>query len=99
MVTNNRSVTGTSGDAGTSQVQTEIPIAESSQAGTLRLRATSANQNHVQWADDVVDNEGMGKKSSKGKTAVLYELCYCRIMVIDNIISSVLHIPQAPPCR
>lgn len=22
---------------------------------------------HIQWSEDVVDNEGMGKKSSKGK--------------------------------
>lgn len=42
--------------------------------GTLRLRAASdaqrdsqtTTQPRVQWAEDVVDNEGMGKKSSKG---------------------------------
>lgn len=33
---------------------------------TLRLRAEPAEQRHIQWAEDVVDNEGMGKKSSKG---------------------------------
>ncbi|KAF1354894.1 phosphatase inhibitor-domain-containing protein, partial [Delphinella strobiligena] len=41
--------------------------------GTLRLRAASdaerdsqtITQPRVQWAEDVVDNEGMGKKSSK----------------------------------
>ncbi|KAF2840830.1 hypothetical protein M501DRAFT_903373, partial [Patellaria atrata CBS 101060] len=32
---------------------------------TLRLRAERTNQRHISWADDVVDNEGMGKKSSK----------------------------------
>jgi len=42
-------------------------------AGTLRLRADSSaatgqeGTRHVQWAQDVVNNEGMGKKSSKGK--------------------------------
>lgn len=46
--------------------------------GTLRLRAendgTTTDQvedttpgRHIRWTEDVVDNEGMGKKSSKGK--------------------------------
>jgi protein phosphatase 1 regulatory subunit 11 len=41
----------------------------SSQTGfpTLVLRAESTEeQRHIQWAEDVIDNEGMGKKSSKG---------------------------------
>ena len=33
---------------------------------TLRLCAVPAETRHIQWAEDVVDNEGMGKKSSKG---------------------------------
>ncbi|KAJ4294291.1 Type 1 phosphatases regulator ypi1 [Kalmusia sp. IMI 367209] len=37
----------------------------SAPSGTLRLRAEPAEQRHIQWASDVVDNEGMGKKSSK----------------------------------
>ncbi|KAF1814405.1 hypothetical protein P152DRAFT_270485 [Eremomyces bilateralis CBS 781.70] len=37
---------------------------------TLRLRAVDGSpaqreSRHIQWAEDVVDNEGMGKKSSK----------------------------------
>lgn len=32
---------------------------------TLRLRAEPGERPRVQWAEDVVDNEGMGKKSSK----------------------------------
>lgn len=46
-------------------------------SGTLRLRgednSTSSGINnesipnrHIRWSEDVVDNEGMGKKSSKG---------------------------------
>jgi len=31
----------------------------------LILRAEPAEDRHIQWAEDVVDNEGMGKKSSK----------------------------------
>ncbi|KAK8180570.1 phosphatase inhibitor-domain-containing protein [Phyllosticta capitalensis] len=34
-------------------------------SGTLRLRADNSQRRHIQWADDVIDNEGMGKKSSK----------------------------------
>ncbi|EON68850.1 hypothetical protein W97_08108 [Coniosporium apollinis CBS 100218] len=32
---------------------------------TLRLRVEPAEERHIQWAEDVIDNEGMGKKSSK----------------------------------
>ena len=34
-------------------------------SATLRLRAEPEESQHVRWAEDVVDNEGMGKKSSK----------------------------------
>ncbi|KAF2692149.1 hypothetical protein K458DRAFT_381975 [Lentithecium fluviatile CBS 122367] len=37
----------------------------SATSGTLRLRAEPTEQRHIQWAEDVVDNEGMGRKSSK----------------------------------
>ncbi|KAF2239250.1 hypothetical protein EV356DRAFT_528525 [Viridothelium virens] len=37
----------------------------SNPSGTLRLRAVSTENRHIKWAEDVVDNEGMGKKSSK----------------------------------
>ncbi|PVI07746.1 hypothetical protein DM02DRAFT_511648 [Periconia macrospinosa] len=37
----------------------------SAPSGTLRLRAGPEERRHIQWAEDVVDNEGMGKKSSK----------------------------------
>ena len=47
-------------------------------SGTLRLRAENDSiatdqiedptpGRHIRWTEDVVDNEGMGKKSSKGK--------------------------------
>lgn len=46
--------------------------------GTLRLRAEGdslssrdeAPTRHIRWSEDVVDNEGMGKKSSKGTNGV-----------------------------
>ncbi|KAI8824130.1 phosphatase inhibitor-domain-containing protein [Fimicolochytrium jonesii] len=34
-------------------------------AGTLHLRGGNLTDRKVQWDDDVVDNEGLGKKSSK----------------------------------
>ncbi|KAI0324744.1 hypothetical protein GY45DRAFT_1331198 [Cubamyces sp. BRFM 1775] len=39
--------------------------AESSAVGTLRLRGAHRNRPRVVWSEDVVDNEGAGKKSSK----------------------------------
>lgn len=34
-------------------------------SGVLRLRAEPTEQRRIQWAEDVIDNEGLGKKSSK----------------------------------
>ncbi|KAI0819266.1 phosphatase inhibitor-domain-containing protein [Trametes gibbosa] len=39
--------------------------AESSAIGTLRLRGAPRNRQRVVWREDVVDNEGAGKKKSK----------------------------------
>jgi hypothetical protein len=49
--------------ASASRTQTQT----SAQPPTLILRADPDEQRHIQWAEDVVDNEGMGKKSSKGR--------------------------------
>ena len=46
----------------TQRTQPSVPVR------TLRIRATAAAENRtIQWADDVVDNEGLGRKRSKGK--------------------------------
>ncbi|KAF1921804.1 phosphatase inhibitor-domain-containing protein [Ampelomyces quisqualis] len=37
----------------------------SAPSGVLRLRAEPTERRRIQWAEDVIDNEGMGKKSSK----------------------------------
>ncbi|KAI7157044.1 hypothetical protein KC349_g5917 [Hortaea werneckii] len=61
----------TSNNAPTSGSQTITSNASGPSAPpTLRLRAEETPQQpepsqHVRWAEDVVDNEGMGKKSSK----------------------------------
>lgn len=67
MAAANRPVAGRGNQSASTQVQTETSTAGPSQLGTLRLRAASSNRQRVQWADDVIDNEGMGKKSSKGE--------------------------------
>lgn len=48
-----------------SQTITQTDNNESAPPGTLRLRAEPSESRHIQWAEDVIDNEGMGKKSSK----------------------------------
>ena len=39
----------------------------STQTGTLRLRGEPIQRRRIRWAEDVVDNEHLGRKSSKGK--------------------------------
>jgi len=41
------------------------PNSPNSPNATLRLRAEPEERRRIQWAEDVIDNEGMGKKSSK----------------------------------
>ena len=53
--------TATSG----SQTALQTEAGSSIPIPTLRLRAERDQRRHIQWAEDVVDNEGMGKKSSK----------------------------------
>ncbi|KAH8730063.1 phosphatase inhibitor-domain-containing protein [Phaeosphaeriaceae sp. PMI808] len=49
----------------TMQVRPQPVLRLSAPSGVLRLRAEPAERRHIQWAEDVIDNEGMGKKSSK----------------------------------
>jgi hypothetical protein len=50
----------------TTEVRPQPVLRLSAPSGVLRLRAEPAERRRIQWAEDVVDNEGMGKKSSKG---------------------------------
>ena len=43
--------------------------------GTLRLRGGPRNRQHVAWDEGVIDNEGCGRKSSKG-TLFLLRIVY-----------------------
>ena len=57
-------------DTGSATLQQTRPnpvLRLSAPSGVLRLRAEPETRRHIQWAEDVVDNEGMGKKSSKGQ--------------------------------
>lgn len=61
-----RTATPTPAPSTVTQTVTPQPVLRlTSTSGTLRLRAEPTEQRHIQWAEDVVDNEGMGKKSSK----------------------------------
>jgi len=55
-----RATTPTSGSRTILQTNTNA-----TPSATLRLRAEPEESQRVRWAEDVVDNEGMGKKSSK----------------------------------
>jgi protein phosphatase 1 regulatory subunit 11 len=50
----------------TMEVRPQPVLRLSAPTGVLRLRAEPTERRHIQWAEDVIDNEGMGKKSSKG---------------------------------
>jgi protein phosphatase 1 regulatory subunit 11 len=58
------------GGTTTTEVRPQPVLRLSAPSGVLRLRADPAERRHIQWAEDVVDNEGMGKKSSKGATLI-----------------------------
>lgn len=52
-----------------SQTSTEplvVPPTIRAPDGTLQLRGGPVTNRRVQWDEDVVDNEGLGRKSSKG---------------------------------
>lgn len=56
----------------------------------LRLRATApepSTRRRIQWAEDVVDNEGLGRKSSKGMTFLYTRLLPLRAE-INRLVSN-----------
>jgi len=73
-------------------------------SGTLRLRAEAASsqedesaRRHVQWAQDVVNNEGMGKKSSKGTRWPIcaFELSRCHTYSLFQFAASTINRAQS----
>jgi protein phosphatase 1 regulatory subunit 11 len=66
--------TATAPPSATTQTSTATPplspslrIPARAPDGTLRLRGGPIEDRRVRWDQDVIDNEGMGKKKSKGK--------------------------------
>jgi hypothetical protein len=82
----NRSGFSTVPTTTSTHTQTESP----STRPVLVLRAEGAVTRHIQWSEDVVDNEGMGRKSSKGECAGTFS---CGMPLICQL--SLLHISQA----
>lgn len=67
-----------------SQTQTETNAVPNPRiaipVGTLRLRATAApNDTRVRWAEDVIDNEGLGRKRSKSSFSTMLQSSVGRI--------------------
>jgi Protein phosphatase inhibitor len=60
----------------------------------LHLRVISnPDERRVTWDEQVVDNENMGKKSSKGALLVLYECIFLDIATLtDGIDCSLLYL-------
>lgn len=74
-----------------SQTQTEIGAPPHRRitipAGTLRLRAVAApSEARVQWAEDVVDNEGLGRKRSKGIYLRQIALDHSKVSIANKAI-------------
>ena len=71
-----QSQTSTGSTTITSQSQSSQPV--------LRLRGVRSPQRSIRWAEDVVDNEGLGRKSSKGTGNQFYfclDLVYVYYMI------------------
>ena len=89
--------------------QQQTQTQETQPSTILRLRGAHANPagHRVQWAENVVDNEGLGRKSSKGTSTPPYPSPFrFPIPVIDIVEAnpptnqnSLLHIPRAPRSR
>ena len=47
-------------------IQTQLESLPIPPTLTLRLRAPSVESRRIHWAEDVIDNEGLGRKKSKG---------------------------------
>lgn len=89
------------------QTHTHAQTGSSTQTGTeapapaapaiLRLRGAHPPSDHrVQWAESVVDNEGLGRKRSKGKIS---PIAIIRKVKSNVYRDSLLHIPRAAPSR
>lgn len=83
-------------EAGPSNARTTSE-AGSVSSGVLRLRGAGRGDGpRVQWGNDVVDNEHLGKKKSK---SVSSDLVGCIGLDWTNECASLLHLPQTESVR
>lgn len=86
--------------AGASQSRTSIPQGSATTTQvprttpTLVLRADAAEERHIQWTEDTVDNENMGKKSSKGMSNHLPNSSFQVLANRGNIVCCIYHAPH-----
>lgn len=80
------------GGSRTIEVRPQPVLRLSAPSGVLRLRAEPSERRHIQWAEDVIDNEGMGKKSSKGTS---YPLCLQTNPSNKGPVCCIYHAPRA----
>lgn len=80
------------GPGTTSQTQTQAQT----QSPILRLRGAQRNRGpRVQWAESVVDNEGMGKKSSKGRKDNPTRQSLLATLLTSETVCCIYHAPKA----
>ena len=85
---------------GTEQVDISAQTAGPAPTGTLHLHGGPRNRPRVVWNEDVVDNEGLGRKKSKSALHQLRGKKQNRTRTIDAaFIFSLLYLPQAKTVR
>lgn len=74
--------TGSTGGSATTTITTTEPQPSDRKPKVLRLKLTASADPKVKWSEDTVDNENMGKKSSK---STLFELLFRECLVLNLI--------------
>lgn len=79
------------------QTATDPEQAAAPPAPILRLRGSHTSRRRVQWTEDVVDNEKLNRKKSKGMNSPLPQLIVCQKGEMERMLTaaSLLHLP--PP--
>jgi protein phosphatase 1 regulatory subunit 11 len=80
------------GGSRTIEVRPQPVLRLSAPSGVLRLRAEPTERRRIQWAEDVIDNEGMGKKSSKGIKHSF--MLWCNFADL-HVVCCIYHKPRA----
>lgn len=78
------------GDEGHGSGANESDAGRGNSVGVLHLRGARRRGPRVAWTDDVVDNEGMGKKKSKSMCLLSSSLFYTSLSVFVQCVCSLL---------